>query len=106
VVANHGNYHIGFVDEKLSSLRIHPEQQTWKNFAAGENHKDVVRFYNKLLNSPDYSFLNQQIKQTIRHKLALRTQPRISDLSALVEQYKKSPSNQSFLAQLRNTANR
>ena len=96
-----GNYHIGFVDEKLSSLRIHPEQQTWKNFAAGENHKDVVRFYNKLLNSPDYSFLNQQIKQTIRHKLALRTQPRISDLSALVEQYKKSPSNQSILAQLR-----
>ncbi|MEG4960848.1 MULTISPECIES: glycosyltransferase [unclassified Microcoleus] len=96
-----GNYHIGFLDEKLSSLRIHPEQQTWKNFAAGENHKDVVRFYNKLLNSPDYSFLNQQIKQTIRHKLALRTQPRISDLSALVEQYKKSPSNQSLLAQLR-----
>jgi predicted O-linked N-acetylglucosamine transferase (SPINDLY family)/glycosyltransferase involved in cell wall biosynthesis len=96
-----GNYHIGFVDEKLSSLRIHPEQQTWKNFAAGENHKDVVRFYNKLLNSPDYSFLNQQIKQTISHKLALRTQPSISDLSALVEQYKKSPLNQSFLAQMR-----
>ncbi|MEG3897424.1 MULTISPECIES: glycosyltransferase [unclassified Microcoleus] len=96
-----GNYHIGFVDEKLSSLRIHPEQQTWKNFAAGENYKDVVRFYNKLLNSPDYSFLNQQIKQTIRHKLALRTQPSISDLSTLVEQYKNSPSNQSILAQLR-----
>ncbi|MEG4800593.1 glycosyltransferase [Microcoleus sp. ARI1-B5] len=96
-----GNYHIGFVDEKLSSLRIHPEQQTWKNFAAGENHKDVVRFYKKLLNSPDYSFLNQQIKQTIRQKLALRTQPRISDLSALVEKYKKSPSNQSILGQLR-----
>src|ERR671933_604220 len=95
-----GNYHIGFVDEKLSSLRIHPEQQTWKNFAAGENHKDVVRFYNKLLNSPDYSFLNQQIKQTISHKLALRTQPSISDLSALVEQYKKSPLNQYILAQL------
>jgi predicted O-linked N-acetylglucosamine transferase (SPINDLY family)/glycosyltransferase involved in cell wall biosynthesis len=96
-----GNYHIGFVDEKLSSLRIHPEQQTWKNFAAGENHKDVVRFYKKLLNSPDYSFLNHQIKQTIRQKLASRTQPNISDLSALVEKYKKLPSNQSLLAQLR-----
>ncbi|MEG5139781.1 MULTISPECIES: glycosyltransferase [unclassified Microcoleus] len=96
-----GNYHIGFVDEKLSSLRIHPEQQTWKNFAAGENHKDVVRFYKKLLNSPDYSFLNQQIKQTIRQKLASRTQPNISDLSALVEKYKKLPSNHSLLAQMR-----
>ncbi|MEG4106565.1 glycosyltransferase [Microcoleus sp. S13_C5] len=93
-----GNYHIGFVDEKLSSLRIHPEQQTWKNFAAGENHKDVVRFYKKLLNSPDYSFLEQQIKQTIRQKLALRTQPSLSELSALLEQYNKLPSKQPLLA--------
>ncbi|MBD1830176.1 glycosyltransferase [Microcoleus vaginatus GB1-A2] len=93
-----GNYHIGFVDEKLSSLRIHPEQQTWKNFAAGENHKDVVRFYKKLLNSPDYSFLDQQIKQTIRQKLALRTQPSLSELSALLEQYNKFPSKQPLLA--------
>ncbi|MEG4500020.1 glycosyltransferase [Microcoleus sp. F10-C6] len=96
-----GNYHIGFIDEKLSSLRIHPEQQTWKNFAAGENHKDVVRFYKKLLNSPDYHFLNQSIKKKIRQKLALRTQPNLSELSALLEQYKKWPSNQSILAQLR-----
>ena len=96
-----GNYHIGFVDEELSSLRIHPEQQTWKNFAAGENHKDVVRFYKKLLNSPAYSFLNQEIKQKISQKLALRTQPSLSDLSALIAQYKKSPSNQSILEQLR-----
>ncbi|MGB3266736.1 MAG: glycosyltransferase [Microcoleus sp.] len=96
-----GSYHIGFVDEKLSSLRIHPEQQTWKNFAAGENHKDAVRFYKKLLNSPEYSFLNREIKQTIRQKLALRTQPSISDLSALVEQYKKSPSNKSVLEKMR-----
>ncbi|MEG4065913.1 glycosyltransferase [Microcoleus sp. Pol11C2] len=96
-----GNYHIGFVDEKLSSLRIHPEQQTWKNFAAGENHKDVVRFYKKLLNSPDYSFLAQQIKQTIRQKLALRTQPSLSELSALLEQYNKLPSKQPILVQLR-----
>ncbi|MEP6515483.1 glycosyltransferase [Microcoleus vaginatus] len=93
-----GNYHIGFVDEKLSSLRIHPEQQTWKNFAAGENHKDVVRFYKKLLNSPDYSFLDRQIKQTIRHKLALRTQPSLSELSALLDQYNKFPSKQPLLA--------
>ncbi|MEG4217932.1 glycosyltransferase [Microcoleus sp. Pol14C6] len=92
-----GNYHIGFVDEKLSSLRIHPEQQTWKNFAAGENHKDVVRFYKKLLNSPDYSFLDRQIKQTIRQKLALRTQPSLSELSAMLDQYNKFPSKQPLL---------
>jgi predicted O-linked N-acetylglucosamine transferase (SPINDLY family)/glycosyltransferase involved in cell wall biosynthesis len=96
-----GNYHIGFVDEKLSSLRIHPEQQTWKNFAAGENHKDVVRFYNKLLNSPEYGFLNQQIKQTIQQKLDLRTQRDLSEFSKLVELYKKSPTNQSIVSRLR-----
>lgn len=96
-----GNYHIGFVDETLSSLRIHPEQQTWKNFAAGENHKDVVRFYKKLLNSHDYSFLNPEITNKIRQNLASRTQPSLSDLSALVEQYKKSPSSQSIIVQLR-----
>ncbi|MEG4518252.1 MULTISPECIES: glycosyltransferase [unclassified Microcoleus] len=92
-----GNYHIGFVDEKLSSLRIHPEQQTWKNFAAGENHKDVVRFYKKLLNSPDYSFLDQQIQHKIRQKLALRTQPSLSEVSAMLEQYNKFPSKQPLL---------
>ncbi|MFM9267852.1 glycosyltransferase [Tychonema sp. BBK16] len=96
-----GNYHIGFVDEKLSSLRIHPEQQTWKNFAAGENHKDVVRFYNKLLNSPEYSFLNQQIKQTIQQKLDVRTQRDLSDLSKLIELYKKSPATESVVSRLR-----
>jgi predicted O-linked N-acetylglucosamine transferase (SPINDLY family)/glycosyltransferase involved in cell wall biosynthesis len=96
-----GNYHIGFVEEKLSSLRIHPQQQTWKNFAAGENHKDVVRFYKKLLNSPEYSFLNLQIKQTIQHKLDLRTQRNSSELSKLVEDYKKSPTKESILAQMR-----
>lgn len=96
-----GNYHIGFVDETLSSLRIHPEQQTWKNFAAGENHKDVVRFYNKLLNSPEYIFLNQQIKQTIQQRLDLRIQRNLSDLSKLVELYKKSPTNQSIVSRLR-----
>ncbi|WP_333460997.1 glycosyltransferase [Microcoleus sp. herbarium13] len=96
-----GNYHIGFVGEELSSLRIHPEQQTWKNFAAGENHKDVVRFYKKLLNSPDYSFLNPQIKEKISDKLALRTKPSLSDLSAVIEKYKKSPSKEFILAQLR-----
>ncbi len=96
-----GNYYIGFVDEKLSSLRIHPEQQTWKNFAAGENHKDVVRFYNKLLNSPEYSFLNRQIKQTIQQKLDLRNQRNLSELSKLVELYKKSPVTESIVSRLR-----
>ncbi|MEG3860895.1 glycosyltransferase [Microcoleus sp. herbarium12] len=96
-----GNYHIGFVDEKLSSLRIHPEQQTWKNFAAGENHKDVVRFYKKLLKHSEYSFLTPQITNKIRQKLALRTQPNLSELSALIAQYKKAPSNDSVIAQLR-----
>jgi predicted O-linked N-acetylglucosamine transferase (SPINDLY family)/glycosyltransferase involved in cell wall biosynthesis len=96
-----GNYQIGFVGEKLSSLRIHPEQQTWKNFAAGENNKDVIRFYTKILNSPEYSFLQPEIKQQIRQKLELKTQPNVSDFSALVAQYKKSPADKSVIAKLR-----
>ncbi|WP_449417179.1 glycosyltransferase [Phormidium nigroviride] len=96
-----GNYKIGFVDEKLSSLRIHAGQQTWKNFAAGENNKDVRRLYEKMLQSDTYSFLSQELKEKIRQKLALKSQPSLSELSKLVEQYQKSPTNQSTLSRLR-----
>jgi predicted O-linked N-acetylglucosamine transferase (SPINDLY family)/glycosyltransferase involved in cell wall biosynthesis len=96
-----GNYKIGFVREQLSALRIHPEQQTWKNFAVKENHKDIIRFYNKILNSPEYAFLNAEFKQKIRHKLALKFPHLSPECSALIEQYQKSPSDISILASLR-----
>ena len=96
-----GNYKIGFVDEKLSSLRIHAGQQTWKNFAAGENNKDVHRLYEKMLHSDVYSFLSQELREKIKQKLALKSQISLSELSKLVEQYKKYPANQSTLMRLR-----
>ena len=96
-----GNYKIGFVDEKLSSLRIHAGQQTWKNFAAGENSKDVRRLYEKMLENDAYSFLSQELKDKIRQKLALKSQFSLSELSKLVEQYQKAPTNQSTLTRLR-----
>ncbi len=96
-----GNYHIGFVPQTLSSLRIHPEQQTWKNFSAGENHKDVVRFYQKLLNSPEYGFLNPQIKQIIQQKLDAKTQRNSSELSKLIQDYQNLPTNEYTVGKLR-----
>ncbi|OCR02796.1 glycosyl transferase family 2 [Oscillatoriales cyanobacterium USR001] len=96
-----GNYKIGFIDRRLSSLRIHAGQQTWKNFAAGENNKDVRRLYQKMISSDAYSFLNEELKDKVRQKLGLKPQLSLSELSKTVEQYRKSPTNQSTLNSLR-----
>ncbi|HLO48602.1 MAG TPA: glycosyltransferase [Kamptonema sp.] len=96
-----GNYKIGFLNEKLSSLRIHAGQQTWKNFAAGENNKDVRRLYEKMLHSDIYSFLNQELREKVRQRLAGKPQSLLGELSKLIEQYRKSPTNQSNLTRLR-----
>ncbi|MGL5062882.1 MAG: glycosyltransferase [Microcoleus sp.] len=96
-----GNYKIGFVSEQLSSLRIHPEQQTWKNFAVKENHRDIIRFYNKILHSPAYSFVSPEFQQKIQQKLALKTQPSLTDCEDLVKKYKQSRSDVSLLPRLR-----
>ncbi|MCU0545546.1 MAG: glycosyltransferase [Oscillatoriaceae cyanobacterium Prado104] len=96
-----GNYKIGFVSEQLSALRIHPEQQTWKNFAVKENHKDIVRFYKKILNNPEYNFLSQEFKQQIRQKLVLKFKHILPECSDIVELYKQSPSDGAILASLR-----
>jgi len=101
-----GNYKIGFVDQRLSSLRIHAGQQTWKNFAAGENNKDVRRLYQKMISSDVYSFLDEELKDKVRQKLGLKSQLSLSELSKNVEQYRKSPTNQSTLTLLRQNRRR
>ncbi|NJK74046.1 MAG: glycosyltransferase [Microcoleus sp. SU_5_6] len=96
-----GNYKIGFVREQLSALRIHPEQQTWKNFAVKENHKDIIRFYKKILNHPEYRFLTPEFKQQIQQKLALKFKHIVPECSDIVELYKQSPSDGNILDSLR-----
>lgn len=96
-----GHYKIGFIDEKLSALRIHPGQQTWKNFAAGENKKDVYRLYEKMLRSSEYRFLTPEQKEIVRQKLALKSQQLVPNLPRLMEQYRNSATHLAALADLR-----
>ncbi|GCL34679.1 putative glycosyl transferase [Planktothrix agardhii CCAP 1459/11A] len=56
-------YKIGFVNQKLSSFRLHPDQQTFKNAQAG--YSELGKFYQKLYTHPDYSFLSDDLKNVI-----------------------------------------
>lgn len=86
-----GKYKIGFVNQSLSFLRIHAGQQTWKNYAAGESRQDVRRLYNKMLQSPVYNFLTQEVKAQVRFKVDGKSHPSFPQLATLVEDYQKSP---------------
>ncbi|MGE5656560.1 MAG: glycosyltransferase [Actinomycetota bacterium] len=86
-----GHYKIGFVDAQLSSLRIHPGQQTWKNYESGENRQDIRRLYHKMLKSDVYSFLTQELKEQVREKLEGKSNQFLISLEAVIEQYRKSP---------------
>jgi len=56
-------YKIGFVNQKLSSFRLHPDQQTLKNAESG--YSDLRNFYQKLYTHPDYSFLSDDLKNLV-----------------------------------------
>ena len=86
-----GHYHIGFINKPLSCLRIHSGQQTQKNISKGQNIKDYVRFYQKLLFHPDYEFLNLPFKQQVLHKLLAKAQSYLSVLPNLIQQYHQTP---------------
>ncbi|VXD15182.1 hypothetical protein PL8927_380087 [Planktothrix serta PCC 8927] len=58
-----GHYKIGFVNQKLSSFRLHSDQQTLKNAESG--YSELRNFYQKLYTHPDYSFLSDDLKNVI-----------------------------------------
>lgn len=60
-----GAYKIGFIEDKLSSFRIHPKQQSSLNQDTGESLLDFYRFCYKILTDPCYNFMPQKVKQTI-----------------------------------------
>ncbi|WP_413165853.1 glycosyltransferase [Capilliphycus salinus ALCB114379] len=96
-----GNYQIGFVNQTLSSLRIHRQQQTQKNISAGQNLKDYQRLYEKMLFHPDYHFLTAEFKSGVFQKLMAKTQEYFPLTQNLIEQYRKNPLSDGILTYLR-----
>lgn len=97
-----GNYKIGFICQQLSTLRIHSGQQTWKNFASGENKQDVGRLYGKMLNHSSYHFLPSEIQESLRDKLKFQGELSLSEILQSIGEYKKHPLNQSLVTKLQN----
>jgi GT2 family glycosyltransferase len=60
-----GSSSIGFIEEKLSSFRIHPKQQSSLNQSTGESLLDFYRFCHKILTNPCYNFMPEKAKQKI-----------------------------------------
>ncbi len=96
-----GNYKIAFVDQTLSELRIHPQQQTQLNLTSGKNAQDYQRFYHKILDNSVYSFLAPEVKETVRQKLGFLLKQDFAQLANLVEQYRRYPADESVLNSLR-----
>ncbi len=96
-----GNYKIAFVDQTLSELRIHPQQQTQLNLTSGKNAQDYQRFYQKILDNSVYSFLAPEVKETVRQKLGFLLKQDFAQLANLVEQYRRYPADESVLNSLR-----
>jgi predicted O-linked N-acetylglucosamine transferase (SPINDLY family)/glycosyltransferase involved in cell wall biosynthesis len=96
-----GNYKIGFANQTLSQLRIHPRQQTQINLNSGENPQDYRRFYRKLLEDSSYSFLGDELKEKVRQKLGISSEFNSLQITQLVEKYRKNPLNESGLNNLR-----
>ncbi|MEB3277324.1 MAG: glycosyltransferase [Lyngbya sp.] len=96
-----GRYQIGFVNQTLSSLRIHSRQQTQKNLSTGENLKDYQRLYEKMLFHRDYHFLSDHLKALVFQKLVAKTQKYFPLTQNLIEQYQKNPLEGAILNYLR-----
>ncbi|VXD21542.1 Glycosyl transferase, family 2 (fragment) [Planktothrix serta PCC 8927] len=86
-----GRYKIAFVDQTLSYLLIHKQQQTQVNIAQQENYKDYERLYLKLLQDSSYAFLNPSLKRMILQKALLNSEFYLKLIKNLLNQYQENP---------------
>lgn len=96
-----GHYKVGFVQQNLSQLRIHPRQQTQINLATGQNHQDYHRFYQKLLQAPAYSFLSADLKAKVSQKFSQINTKELTKIKNLISQYQSNPQTEFLLNRLR-----
>jgi GT2 family glycosyltransferase/glycosyltransferase involved in cell wall biosynthesis len=59
------HYKIGFINQTLSTFRIHFNQQTLKNNQSGQSFLDHRKFTQKLLTNEDYNLLPELLKNNI-----------------------------------------
>lgn len=58
-------YHIGFIDRTLATFRLHPDQQTHRNFEAGATVVEGYRLCAKIIYHADYRFASAAFKQRV-----------------------------------------
>ena len=78
-------YKIGFVNKSLSQFRIHPEQLSIANKLLGNSQRDIQRFYQKVVNSSYFDYLDSPVKsqlmQTYQNTTESLTESRLNKLN-------------------------
>jgi len=94
------HYKIGFINENLSSWRIHPQQLTVTNWLKGETRQDLEKFHNKICHSSYLSKLHPQVQSLIQNP----TQAKVwiqrllgGDSSAFQEEEKRIQDNSKMI---------
>ena len=86
---------VGFVDEELSTFRIHKDQATKDNVKAGRIQRDWERFYKKLSDSNEFQTLplaQRRFAADMYAKIASSI-PNLSHLTGVAGAWKNDPSN-------------
>lgn len=68
---------VGFVDRRLSAFRIHPDQETVRNWRSGEFHRDVKRFAKKMLRHDLSRHFHESTVATLRREASLTAAGRL-----------------------------
>jgi glycosyltransferase involved in cell wall biosynthesis len=76
-----GRYKIAFIDEKLSSFRLHTQQQTLSNMDSGEHLLDNDRFNRKILIAPCYGNFSQGNKEKIYNRIIANLEHKYNNLA-------------------------
>ncbi len=82
-----GHYKVGFVNQVLSSLRIHSGQQTQNNISIGQNIKDYQTLYYKMIFDSVYDFLRPELKIKVFKKWLNQSPELLTLTGILIERY-------------------
>ncbi|MEY3896264.1 MAG: hypothetical protein RLZZ214_1784 [Verrucomicrobiota bacterium] len=85
---------VAFIDESLSSFRVHPEQLSVKNALTGEASRDTYTFVRKVINSSYFSLLDPDTRGKFERILLKPVTPKIpSKIKVFRKRLKKEVKN-------------
>ena len=95
---------IGFVDEQLSTFRLHQGQATRDNVKAGIIQRDWEKFYRKLSDSVDFKNLpifHRRLAAQMLEKISVKSPSQSSDLG-LIGAWRLNPADPKLFERVRN----